>query len=104
MQKPKISIIIPCYNEERNIRLGALENVAHYLKKQTYSYEVLIVDDGSMDESRKLIKAFIFDHPNFYIFSRHHQGKAATVTAGILSAKGNIILFTDLDQATPINE
>ena len=54
-----LSVIIPCYNEERNIRLGALENVAHFLNKKIFPWEVLIVDDGSQDESPDLIKKFI---------------------------------------------
>src|SRR3990172_11926088 len=104
MKKIFLTIVIPCYNEERNIRLGALENVAYYLKKQNYTYEVLLVDDGSRDESRKLIKKFLSDHPLFTLVTRHHQGKAATVIAGMLHTKGKILLFTDLDQATPINQ
>jgi dolichyl-phosphate beta-glucosyltransferase len=99
-----ISIVIPCYNEERNIRLGALESVSHYLGKQQYTYEVILVDDGSSDQSRHLIKNFISDHSNFRLLPRIHQGKAATVMAGMQESKGKIVLFTDLDQATPINQ
>lgn len=104
MSRLYLSIIIPCYNEERNIRLGALENVAHFLEKKDYPYEVIIVDDGSKDQSRKLIKDFINDHAKFRLLAKPHQGKAATVIAGILAALGAHILFTDLDQATPIGE
>ena len=53
-----LSVVIPCFNEERNIRLGALENVYSYLSKQKYSWEVLLADDGSKDESLKLINRF----------------------------------------------
>lgn len=104
MNKFDITIIIPCFNEERNIRLGALEAVAHYLDKNEFEAGVLIVDDGSKDESRKLIDEFIRDHPRFKLIKKNHQGKAATVIAGILAAKTDYILFTDLDQATPINQ
>ncbi|MBI2617178.1 glycosyltransferase [Candidatus Gottesmanbacteria bacterium] len=99
-----ISVVIPCFNEERNIRLGALETVAHFLEKESFRYEVLIVDDGSFDESRKLIKEFLSDHKHFKLLSNKHQGKAATVLAGMLEASGSYILFTDLDQATPIHQ
>lgn len=104
MKKIHLSVVIPCYNEERNIRLGALENVAQFFKKKKYPYEVIIVDDGSMDDSLKLIKNFLRDHPKFSLLRREHQGKAGTVIAGMLTAKGEYILFTDLDQATPINQ
>jgi len=99
-----ISIVIPCFNEERNIRLGTLQNVAHFLKKKRYSYEVILVDDGSTDESLKLIGNFINEHPKVRLIKRVHQGKAAAVISGMLEAKGKYILFTDLDQATPICE
>lgn len=99
-----LSVIIPCYNEERNLRLGALENVAHFLSKKDYTYEVIIVDDGSTDESKRLINQFIPDHPNFRLLVRPHRGKAGTVISGVETALGRYILFTDLDQATPIHE
>ncbi len=99
-----LSVIIPCFNEERNIRLGALENVAHFLSKKKWEYEVVIIDDGSTDESFALIKEFLSDHPNFNIIKKKHQGKAAAVITGVGVSKGEIILFTDLDQATPISE
>ena len=104
MEKIYLSIVIPCYNEERNIRLGALESVAHFLNKQNFSYEVLLVDDGSTDDSRSLINRFIGDHDKFHLLRINHQGKASAVTKGVLSAKGENILFTDLDQATPIDQ
>ncbi len=99
-----LSVIIPCFNEERNIRLGALENVAHFLNKKKWEYEVMIIDDGSTDESSALIKEFLPDHPNFSLIKKKHQGKAAAVITGVGASKGEIILFTDLDQATPISE
>ncbi len=104
MEKVYLSVIVPCYNEERNLRLGALENVAHFLSKKNYNYEVIVVDDGSTDESKKLINNFITDHPKFRLLSRQHKGKAATVIAGMEKTEGTYILFSDLDQATPINQ
>lgn len=104
MENIFLSVIIPCYNEERNLRLGALENVAHFLSKKSYQYEVIIVDDGSTDESKKLVNEIISDHPKFRLLTKQHKGKAATVIAGVEEAKGNYILFTDLDQATPIDQ
>lgn len=99
-----LSIIIPCYNEERNIRLGALENVAHFLKKKKFRYEVIIVDDGSTDESAHLIMKFLSDHSYFRLIRNKHLGKAGTVMRGVGEAGGKFVLFTDLDQATPISE
>lgn len=99
-----LTVVIPCYNEERNIRLGALESVAHYLEKKSFDYEVLVVDDGSKDESRKLVREFIHDHPKFILVANQHMGKGASVITGMQRATGRYILFTDMDQATPINQ
>ncbi len=99
-----LSVVIPCYNEEKNIKIGALEKVADYLAKQDYSWEVDIVDDGSNDNSISLVEEFVKNHRNFFLFKNPHQGKAATVISGMLRAEGEYILFTDFDQATPINE
>ncbi len=99
-----LSIVIPCYNEEQNIRLGTLDKVAHYMEQRKYSWEVLIVDDGSSDESLSLIREFCDDNRGFRVLANAHQGKAGTVVAGMLAATGENILFTDLDQATPINQ
>jgi len=104
MRNILLSIIIPCYNEERNIRLGALENVAHYLDKKKWDYEVVLVDDGSIDESVTLINQFLLEHTKFKLLKRPHQGKAGAVTNGVLASSGKVILFTDLDQATPIHQ
>lgn len=102
--KPFLSVVVPCFNEEQNIRQGALDEVAGYLRKQKYSWEVLIVDDGSTDVSRDLIKEFIASNKHFYLKENRHQGKAKTVISGMLVANGEYILFSDLDQATPIKE
>lgn len=104
MENIHLSVVIPCFNEERNLRLGALENVAHFLAKRNDNYEVIIVDDGSTDESRKLIAQFLLDHPKFKLLAKFHKGKAGTVMAGVENARGSFIFFTDLDQATPISE
>lgn len=100
----KLSIIIPAYNEEQNIQNGALEEVNDYLKTVDYTYEVLIVDDGSKDNTRTLVKNFVKGKKNWRLIENEHGGKALTVMTGLLDAKGDIALFTDMDQATPLRE
>ncbi|HOR01027.1 MAG TPA: glycosyltransferase [Anaerolineae bacterium] len=102
--EPFLSVVIPAFNEESNLRAGALERVAAYLAQQPYTYQVLVVDDGSEDATAALVEAFAAQHPEFQLLRNPHQGKAHTVIAGVLAAQGDIILFTDMDQATPINE
>ena len=102
--EPFLSVVIPAFNEETNLRAGALERVAEYLDRQPYTYEALVVDDGSEDGTTALVEAFGAQHPRFQLLRNPHRGKAHTVIAGVLAAQGNIILFTDMDQATPIAE
>ncbi len=104
MKKIDLSIVIPAYNEETNIRLGALDKVSRYLENQKYSWEAIIVDDGSGDQTPALLDVFAKSNPGFSIIHNPHQGKASTVITGMLAAIGDIVLFTDLDQATPIQE
>lgn len=94
-----LSVIIPAYNEEDNLRRGSLEIVLDYLKKQKFSWEVIIVNDGSTDDTVNLLKKY-----SVKVINNPHQGKAATVITGALAATGDIILFSDMDQATPISE
>ena len=102
MKQVFLSIVIPSYNEETNIRLGALDKVFRYLDTVLYTWEVIVVDDGSSDGTRKLLEEF--RSAEVTIIHNPHQGKAATVITGVLAARGGIVLFTDLDQAAPIRE
>lgn len=104
MVKPKVSVVVPAYNEEENIKKGAPGKVLSYLAKQKYSWETLFVDDGSADKTVELLEAYVKKEKRARIIKNPHQGKAATVTTGMLSANGEIVLFTDMDQATPINQ
>ncbi len=104
MGKIDLSVVIPAYNEETNIRLGALEKVSRYLARQSYAWDAIIVDDGSTDGTGKLLDMFAQDNSGFSVIHNPHQGKAATVISGMTAARGVIVLFTDLDQATPIHE
>ncbi|OGD96405.1 hypothetical protein A3F02_01090, partial [Candidatus Curtissbacteria bacterium RIFCSPHIGHO2_12_FULL_38_9b] len=104
VQKPYLSVVIPAYNEQPNFEKGTLSEVPKYLEKQKYTWEVLIVDDGSEDATASLAELFAIKHKNIRIIKNPHQGKAETVKTGVAEAKGQIILFTDFDQATPLYE
>jgi len=104
MGKIKLSVVIPAYNEEKNIQAGVLEKVSQYLQKQKYLWEVLVVDDASPDETANLAEKFANKHKGFRVLREPHRGKGGTVIAGMLAAKGEIVLFTDMDQATPLNQ
>lgn len=104
MNKIFLSVVIPAYNEEFNLRTGVLDSVYDYLSNADYNWEILFVDDGSTDGTLRIAKEFAKNHKNFFMLNEPHRGKAGTVTAGMLKAKGKIILFTDTDQATPIDQ
>lgn len=102
--KPKLSIVIPAYNEAANFRAGLLTPSFEWLKKQEFSWEVLFVDDGSTDETPQLLKKFCTDNKNTRLLQIAHGGKVAAVRSGMLAATGKIVLFTDFDQSTPLSQ
>lgn len=106
MQSPFLSVIIPSYNEQTNLKRNVLENVLTFLQKQDYDWELILSDDGSTDGTAQKLQEFAQTHSkeNIRVLLNVHAGKSPTVTAGMLAAKGEWRLFTDFDQSTPIQE
>lgn len=103
-QQPSLSVILPCYNEQKNLERGVLDEVHRYLVGQAMPWEVVIVNDESTDDSRSLIAGYIQDKPSFSLFDIPHGGKPAAVWEGIQQARGEMVLFSDMDQSTPLHE
>jgi dolichyl-phosphate beta-glucosyltransferase len=99
-----LSVIIPCYNESENLKRGLLNEVFTFLTTLKFSWELIISDDGSSDNCRTFIEAFIQDKKQVSLLKNHHGGKPAAIYQGIQAARGEYILFTDMDQSTPIQE
>lgn len=99
-----LSVIIPCYNELKNLQAGVLDEVQEYMAQQTFAWEVVVANDESSDGSRDFIAEFVDKHSGWSLIDIAHGGKPAAVWAGIQSTRGEIILFTDMDQSTPIVE
>jgi len=100
-----ITLIIPCYNEEANIQKGVLDRIGNYTKSDKRFMEVLIVDDGSSDQSVEIIKnKYVQVFPKFRLVQNKHMGKAFAIIRGIEEAKGDTVMFSDIDLATPIEE
>ena len=94
----ELSIIIPAYQEAQAIAAGKLARVTDWLAAQPYASELLVVDDGSTDDTAQLAQPLATR-----VITIPHQGKAAAIIAGIAAAQGAQVLFTDMDQATPIS-
>ena len=105
MGEPRLSVVIPMYNEEE--RIGAsLERILAYLEKQGYAWEILPVDDGSTDGTREVVRRIAARQPSrrIRLVVEEHRGKGHAVRSGMLKARGESILFTDADLSTPIEE
>lgn len=101
---PTVSIIIPAYNEEKGIGKH-LEDVLAFLKEENLDGEILVVDDGSQDQTIKRVEEISKNHPQVKVIPiSENRGKGHAVRTGLLRAKGEVCGFTDADQATPIGE
>jgi dolichyl-phosphate beta-glucosyltransferase len=101
-----ISIIIPVYNEGKRIE-SFLTDVVAFLSRQTFTYEVVIVNDGSVDETVNQTKKVLGQHipDKFRILElEKNQGKGAAVKNGMLAAQGEYVFFIDADGSTSIEE
>lgn len=104
-EKIKLSVVIPAFNEaERSLKTNVLEDISRYLSKAGYSYEVILIDDGSADNTAQVIKEQIKDKKTFRLIENPHGGKAIAVMTGLIAAKGDIALFMDMDESTPLKE
>jgi glycosyltransferase involved in cell wall biosynthesis len=99
-----VSIVIPAYNEVENINKGVLDEVFTYTQKQPWNTQILLIDDGSNDETAKYLEAYCIGKRNWRLIRNTHGGKALAVKSGVLAAQGKFVLFTDFDQATPLSE
>jgi len=100
-----ISLIIPCYNEEINIQKGVLDKIGNFTSNNATFLEVIIIDDGSSDSSKKIIKEkYLKTFPKFKLLENKHQGKAFAIINGIKIAQGDWVMFSDIDLATPLEE
>lgn len=99
--EPSLSIVIPAYNESARLD-DCLREVLAFVKDRRSLTEVLLVDDGSTDDTLRRAEAFA-DRPGLLrVLAEPHRGKAAAVEAGMLAATGTVILFMDADLATPL--
>ena len=107
-----LTVVIPAYNEQNRLPT-ALAKVLDWLNAQAYHSEVLVVDDGSEDDTLEAIRRTLADQPGdraeeavcqVKVIANPHRGKAYTVRSGVLEGQGQFILFSDADFSTPIED
>ncbi len=107
MQEPRneiqLSIVIPAYNEQARLPKTVLETL-RWCTGRGLAFELIIVDDGSRDETLALARGFEESDARVCVLARPHAGKGAAVRSGALNAAGRFVLFMDADAATPLDE
>lgn len=94
---------MPAYNEERRLP-ESLSKILHYLQGQDYTWEVIVVDDGSEDGTAGIVEEFQARWPNLRLIRNPHAGKAYSVRTGVLAAEGQFVFHCDVDLSVPITE
>jgi dolichyl-phosphate beta-glucosyltransferase len=102
------SIVIPSYNESERL-WATLDKVLAYLREQEWDAEVIVVNDGSRDNTAEIVREFSRQSPRQnptirLVENPGNRGKGYSVRNGILNSRGDIVLFTDADLSSPIEE
>ncbi|MFN8005530.1 MAG: dolichyl-phosphate beta-glucosyltransferase [Terriglobia bacterium] len=101
---PDISLVIPAYNESFRLP-GTLEIIRDYLQQQTWTAEVLVVNDGSTDQTVQVVEQFAAQWTALRLVDNHGNfGKGYSVRHGAMQARGEIVLFSDADLSAPVTE
>ena len=101
---PALSIVIPAYNEHARIE-GTLERVMACVQDRGWDAEVLVVDDGSTDETVAIVQHWMEKHDRLHLVKNPgNRGKGYSVRNGLLQAAGDIVMFTDADLSSPMEE
>jgi len=98
-----LSVIIPTYNEAGKI-LNTLSSTRDYLSRQSYDWDVIVVNDGSTNNTAELVDGFVKENRGFRLIDNEkNHGKGYVVRQGMLEAKGDLRLFVDADGSTSID-
>ena len=102
-ERPFLSIVIPAHNEARRL-VPSLEKIDEYLQAQDYTAEVLIVENGSRDNTAEVAHEYAKTHPYVHVMEVDTRGKGLAVKAGMLEARGEYRFMCDADLSMPIDE
>src|SRR3989338_5463861 len=99
-----LSVIIPAYNEEKRLP-KTLANIDGYLSRQSYDYEILVVDNGSTDKTAEIARVFSSQFLGLKLVEgKFGRGKGYAVKMGMIAAQGDYRLFADADNSTSIDQ
>ena len=102
MPSPFLSIVVPAFNEENRI-ISSLVALASYLDARDYSWDIVVVNDGSEDNTAALVQNMSEIHNNIKLETIIHAGKGAAIKHGILFCNGRYKFICDADLAMPVN-
>lgn len=101
--RPHLSVVVPAYNEEQRLA-ESLPVILAYLKRQDFTWELIVVDDGSRDGTSRVTEEIGRDLPVRALRHEPNRGKGYSIREGMLAARGDYRLFSDADLSTPIEE
>jgi glycosyltransferase involved in cell wall biosynthesis len=101
--RPFLSLVVPAYNEQGRLP-DTLQKMRAFLARQSFSYEVLIVDDGSADGTAAVVEGAAASFPGLRLLRESHRGKGHAVRQGMLAASGRFVMFCDADFSMPVEE
>lgn len=103
MTKPFLSIIIPAYNEQSRLP-NTLVQAIDFINNQSYKTELLVVENGSQDNTYKVAQDFSAQHPQLRVLQEFNRGKGLAVRRGMLEASGEYRFMCDADLSMPIKQ
>ncbi|MBD3207871.1 MAG: glycosyltransferase [Candidatus Nealsonbacteria bacterium] len=102
-EQPHLSVVIPAYNEEKRIT-KTLKEIENYLKAQSYRWEIIVVNDGSKDNTAMVVQKLAPEIRNLRLIdNKKNHGKGYVVRQGMLEAQGKYRVFTDADNSTTLD-
>lgn len=100
----EISVVVPAYNEEKRLET-TLPHLYKSLKRRFFDFEIIVVDDGSVDGTADVVSRFAAKHAGVRLIRyEKNRGKGFAVRTGVLAGQGNYVLFCDADLSTPMRE